>query len=141
MAEAFDGFRIYDMSAWPIVMLRSGAQAPGYALQWAHEMDALLARKRPFVMLHGVQGESEAHEDRRVRAIWLKENKAALIEHCRALVHVEPNPARRLAIRAEVAIAVQAFKVPMEIVASFEEALAVARRALDRADLQEQAHA
>ena len=141
MAEGFDGFRIYDMSAWPIVMLRSGAQVPGYAAQWAQEMDALLARQRPFVMLHGAQAENEVHEDRRVRAIWLKQNKAALAEHCRALVHVEPNPARRLAIRAEVAIAVRVFKVPMEIVASFEEALTVARRALDGTDAQEQAHA
>jgi len=141
MAERFDGFRIYDISAWPIVMLRSGARVPGYALQWMQEMDALLARKQPFAMLHGVQAEDEAPEDRRLRAIWLKENKAALAEHCRALVHVEPNAARRMAIQAEVAIAVRAFKLPMEIVASFEEALAVAGRALDPAVAQEQADA
>lgn len=135
MAEGLSGFRIYDVSAWPIVMLRSGAQAPGYAVQWVHEMNALLACNQPFVVLHGVQGEDEAHEDRRVRAVWLKENKSALAAQCRVLVHVEPDPERRRAVRAQAAIAVQAFKVPMEVVANFEEALAAARRALaDRAD-------
>ncbi|MFX8281923.1 hypothetical protein ABTL36_19670, partial [Acinetobacter baumannii] len=63
MAEALDRFRIYDISAWPIVMLRSGAQAPGYAPQWAREMEALLARNQPFVVIHGVQQVDEAHED------------------------------------------------------------------------------
>ncbi|WP_296223994.1 hypothetical protein [Ralstonia sp. UBA689] len=135
MTEGLGGFRIYDVSAWPIVMLRSGAQAPGYAAQWVREMNALLARNEPFVMLHGVQGEDEAHEDRRVRAVWLRENKSALAAQCRVLVHVEPDPERRRAVRAQAAIAVQAFKVPMEVVASFEEALAAAQRALaGRAD-------
>lgn len=130
MAEGSYGFRIYDVSAWPIVMLRSGAQVPGYAAQWVREMDALLVRNQPFVMLHGVQGEDEAHEDRRLRAVWLKENKSALAVLCRVLVHVEPDLERRRAVRAQAAIAMQAFKVPMEVVASFEDALAVAQRAL-----------
>ncbi len=130
MAEAMDRFRIYDISAWPIVMLRSGAQAPGYAPQWAREMAALLARNQPFVVIHGVQQVDEAHEDRRLRAVWLKENKAALAAQCRALVHVEPDPVQRLAVRAQAAIAVQAFKVPMVVVASFDVALDAARRAL-----------
>lgn len=146
MAEGLGGFRIHDVSAWPIVMLRSGAQAPGYAAQWVYEMDALLACNQPFVMLHGVQGKDEVHEDRRVRAVWLKENQSALAAQCRVLVHVEPDPERRRAVRAQAAIAVQAFKVPMEVVASFEEALAAAQRALPgRADqplqIAERAHA
>jgi hypothetical protein len=89
-----------------------------------------LARNQPFVLIHGVQQVDEAHEDRRLRAGWLKENKAALAAQCRILVHVEPDPVQRLAVRAQAAIAVQAFKVPMEIVESFDAALDAARRAL-----------
>ncbi|TWB22718.1 hypothetical protein FBZ89_103345 [Nitrospirillum amazonense] len=118
-----DQFEIHDVSRFPVVTTRPGAARPGYAPQWEREMDALLRRGLPFVILmpDPPQGE-EAHEDRRLRGMWLKRNRDTLAALCRAVITVEPDAVRRAAFKVQAAIAVKAFGVAMEVAATGEEA-------------------
>ncbi len=46
-------FTLHDVSAFPVVRMRNGdACAPGYAPAWCREMDALLGRNTPFVLIY-----------------------------------------------------------------------------------------
>lgn len=80
----------------------------------------------------------ETHEDRKHRAVWLKQNKAALGAVCKALISVEPDPERRARVAEQGRMAVKAFRIPHEAVASLDEAAALAARLTDtdRAALQ-----
>jgi hypothetical protein len=118
----FDHFTVHDVADFPIVRSRCEAVVPGYAAPWASEMDALLAHGRPFVMIFPTGRLEEGHEDRKHRGLWLKKNKVALGSLCLSLVTVEPDALTRVAIRAQLAMAIKAFGVPMEVVATIEEA-------------------
>lgn len=73
----------------------------------------------------------ETHEDRKHRAVWLKQNKAALGAVCKALISVEPDPERRARVAEQGRMAVKAFRIPHEAVASLDEAAALAARLTD----------
>ncbi|CAM4126107.1 hypothetical protein [Kerstersia similis] len=126
---AFDSnpFTIHDVQAFPYVVFRSEAATPGYALQWQAEMDALVACGLPFVVVHEQIQYEEDHEDRKIRALWLKHNKEALGRVCRALISVEPDEQQRENVRAFAATAQKAFGIRQEVVATPDEARAVAR--------------
>jgi hypothetical protein len=124
-------FVVHDVSCFPLVRARIDQQQVGYAPQWIDEMDLLVALGRPFVLLfESGRPEEEAHEDRRQRGLWLKKNKQALQEVCRALVSVEPDALKRTALKAQALMAVKAFGIPMDVVASTGEAEHCARERL-----------
>ncbi|TWB51001.1 hypothetical protein [Nitrospirillum viridazoti] len=123
-------FEIHDLSRFPVVTTRPGTTRPGYAVQWEREMDALLERGLPFVIIMRDPPEGEAHEDRRLRGLWLKRNRDVLAALCRAVIAVEPNAARRAAFKAQAVIAVKAFGVAMEVAATEDEAANLAAAAL-----------
>jgi hypothetical protein len=72
----------------------------------------------------------EAHDDRKQRGKWLKENRAALAAVCRALITVEPDPKERDAAVANGAGIEKAFGVPFDVAASLDEARQAGRRRL-----------
>lgn len=121
-------FSIHDVRELPFVLFNQEAAEPGYARDWEAEMTALLKHGEPFVVVYDQLTRDETHEDRKQRAIWLKQHKAALAEVCKALVSVEPNETRRAAVRAMGETAVKAFGIPHEAVATRDEAMALARR-------------
>ncbi|MGO4152029.1 hypothetical protein [Cupriavidus sp. YAF13] len=123
--------QIYDASRFPIVIGRTQAMQPGYAIQWREEMTALVEQGRPFVLIHDQRPAEETQEDRKQRALWLKQCKAPLGAVCKALIHIEPDPIKRAALRAQALLAVKAFGIPMAISATMADALALAARALD----------
>ncbi|MDE1149243.1 MAG: hypothetical protein PW843_22000 [Azospirillaceae bacterium] len=126
-----DDFQLHDVSDFPVVRPRPGPVSPGAGVQWVREMDALLARAQPFVMvMDGSMHEEEAHEDRRERAIWMKQNRDRMAALCRLVVAVEPDAVRRAAFKVQAAIAVKAFGVPMDVTATQEEAALKAATAL-----------
>ena len=130
-----DSFTVHDISAFPVVRVRSSGMPEGYAPQWVKEMDALLVRGEPYVLMFEGGRVDEAHEDRKQRGLWLKQNKRALQKVCRALISIEPDPLKRAAFRLQAVGAVKAFGIPMDVMPSEAEAAACARRRLEeRAD-------
>jgi hypothetical protein len=125
-----DNFIVHDLHAFPLVWSRRLAIEPGYASQWAREMDALLEQAQPFVIAFEEGQPEESHEDRKTRGLWLKRNKALLGTVCRAVIAIEPDAVRRTALKAQSALASRAFSVAMEVVASREDAQALARKLL-----------
>jgi hypothetical protein len=125
-----DDFIVHDLHAFPLIWSRRRAIEPGYASQWAREMDALLAKAQPFVIVFEEGQPEESHEDRKTRGLWLKRNKALLGTVCRAVIAIEPDALRRTALKAQSALASRAFSVAMEVVASREDAQARAHQLL-----------
>jgi hypothetical protein len=121
-------FTVHDASAFPIVFSRADAVVPGYAVQWETEMNMLLAQGSPFVVVFPAMRTEETHEDRKRRGLWLKRNKQALAGLCRCLIAIEPDSLKRLALKAQTAMATKAFGIPMQIVSSPEEATTLADR-------------
>ncbi|MTJ82823.1 MAG: hypothetical protein F8N37_17685 [Telmatospirillum sp.] len=123
-------FEVHDISGFPVVRTRPDAARPGYAAQWEIEMDALVARGVPFVIVFDGPRPEETHEDRKRRGLWLKHNRQRLGALCRALISVEPDPMQRTALDARSAMAEKAFGIPSRVVASATEAGDAARAAL-----------
>lgn len=123
-------FSVHDLGAFPEVWARASALQPGYAMQWAAEMDALLAHGQPFVSIMGSDLPEEDHADRKARALWLKQNKEGLRAHCLAVIGIEPQAAKRMAMQAQAALMGKAFGVRMLMVASEDEARARAQELL-----------
>ncbi|TCW83139.1 hypothetical protein C5O80_16510 [Burkholderia sp. SRS-46] len=121
-------FIVHDINRFPFCVFRAQAATPGYAPQWETEIDALTRHGAPFVVVYVSFDADETHDDRRHRAIWLKRNKAALGAVCKALISVEPDPGRRAWIASQAEVAVKAFGIPHEAVASLDEAVALAAR-------------
>ncbi|AOY90983.1 hypothetical protein BKK79_03510 [Cupriavidus sp. USMAA2-4] len=123
-------FTVHDIAAFPLVWTRREAVRPGYAAQWEREMDELLRQQFPFVILMPERQAEEEHADRKVRALWLKRNKEALARLCKAVIAVEPDALKRVALNAQAALAVKAFGVPMAIAPSAQAAQELARERL-----------
>ncbi|HEY0219882.1 MAG TPA: hypothetical protein VGC26_08995 [Afipia sp.] len=119
---ASNEFTVHDVTDFPVVRMRR--VWPGYASQWKTEMDLLVEKASPFVVIFDDSAPMEIHEDRKVRGLWLKKNKAVLGRVCRAVIAVEADPATRAVMQAQAqALAVgQAFGVAMVIASSVPEA-------------------
>jgi len=129
MDAAIEAARVFEMEDFPIVTFRNTAIEPGYAARWAREMEALVSRAEPFVILFRPDRPDETVEDRKLRALWLKSHKAALSATCRGLLTVEPDAEARAA--AQEAEAMQkAFGLLLVSVASESEARDLAQSLL-----------
>lgn len=75
-------------------------EAPG-GLSWQDEIEALLGRNAPFVLISGPMPSQpeEAHEDRKARTLWLKQNRARLMALCVGAVVIESNGPASLAVK------------------------------------------
>jgi hypothetical protein len=121
-------FSIHDIREFPFVVFNQVAAQPGYANQWETEIVALLQNGQPFVVVYDQFRTDETHEDRKHRGIWLKHNKVPLGRVCKALISIEPDEQRRSEVKAMSAVAVTAFGIPHEVVATRDEAMAIATR-------------
>ncbi len=130
MQSPIESFVWHDLAHFPLVWISARPVEPGYAAQWEREMAELVAHGQPFVMLHHAAFGEESHEDRKQRGLWLKHHKLELQRCCLAMIGIEPDAVKRLAMQAQSAIASKAFGIPTEVVSSAEEAESVARRLL-----------
>lgn len=121
-------FTVHDVSAFPFVVFNQEAARPGYASQWEAEMVALVENGRSFVVVYDQFRADETQADRKHRAVWLKHNKTRLGGVCKMLISIEPDAQRRAQVQALSEIAVKAFGIPYEVVATRDEALAIAYR-------------
>lgn len=116
-------FKVFDIQHFPIITVHNDAIRAGYAMQWAREMDLLVAHGRAFVMLYVEPPGNETHEDFRQRGQWLKQNKEALARVCTMLITVEPDDDRREEARVRGRGATRAFGIPHRAVGTLAEAL------------------
>ncbi|GAA4218975.1 hypothetical protein GCM10022253_20290 [Sphingomonas endophytica] len=123
-------FDLHDVSEFPIIRSHATAARPGYAPQWEREMEALVAKAKPFVIIFEGERTDETQEDRKQRGIWLKHNKSRLGAICKALISIEESELKRIAVKAQSAMAAKAFGIPMIVVGSGFEAREVAREFL-----------
>ena len=121
-------FTVHDVTAFPIIRQRPEALVPGYAAQWERELERLLGRATPFVVILGGGLPEETHEDRKSRGIWLKRNKALLALGCKAVIGI-----RCARLKAQALLAAKAFGTLIDVVGSDEEAVALAQTILDAA--------
>lgn len=126
-----DLFVIHDLTRFPLVWIKEGVSAPGYAEQWVREMDALVSIAQPFVLLHGTSLGDETHEDRKQRGLWLKHNKEPLKRYCKMMIGIESDLTKRLALKAQSLIATKAFGIPSDVAETIEGAEALAYRLLE----------
>lgn len=123
-------FKLHDISDFPIVRIRVNGLPAGYTRTWTPEMDALVQRGDPFVLVL-VDGHGEdSPQDRKSKAQWIKVNKEAFAASCRGFVSVEPNLAKRLALRAQGAIIARTFGLNFVVARDLVAAEAAARRLL-----------
>src|SRR5204863_455016 len=96
-------FLVHDIATFPVIHFRPEQAHPGYAPTWERELDTLLMRQEEFVIIFPPGNFDEAHEDRKVRALWLKRNKDLLPRFCKAIISVEPDPVQRAAQQVQAA--------------------------------------
>jgi hypothetical protein len=94
--------------------MRAAAIQPGYGFTWRAEMQRLLNHARRFVLVHESSDSdaalehtggfdhadhSEGADDRRLRSIWLRANRAGLEQYCRGLLVIQADVHRRVQTR------------------------------------------
>ncbi|MGQ3672215.1 hypothetical protein ACT6QG_07460 [Xanthobacter sp. TB0136] len=132
-------FRLHDISDFPLVRFDATAMYEGYGAVWCTEMEALIARDAPFVLVYRATEDEETHEDRKTRGIWMKANKNALAEKCRAFIIIEPDAGRRAEMEAMFPNLVRAFGTPQAARATREEAETLGRHVLAGGSLNDAA--
>ncbi|MPZ41038.1 MAG: GntR family transcriptional regulator [Rhizobiales bacterium] len=134
-----EDFKLHDVSRFPIVVLHGRSLPPGYGPTWANELEALLSQDRPFVMIFPNSVQDEAHEDQKLRTVFLKANRERLAAKCIGIFGVEPNKATRLLKRVQGAALAAAFGLRFRVVATVEEAERLASLALAGAPVPDDA--
>ena len=96
--QTIDRLQLLDASRFPIVHYNipepdGDTFAHGDGL--LADLEVLLRRDLPFIIVSFGLHDREPAEIRRGRAIWFKQNRARFAEHCRAMIHVEPDEEAR----------------------------------------------
>lgn len=123
-------FTLHDVSRFPLVVLFGRELPRGYGPTWVREFDVLLSQGSAFALLFPNSAEQEDHEDQKLRALFLKANKARLAERCVGIFSVEPDMETRLAKRAQGKGLAAALGIRFRIAATLEEAERLASLAL-----------
>ncbi|WDD91192.1 hypothetical protein Bsp3421_001093 [Burkholderia sp. FERM BP-3421] len=130
MALDSAAFVVHDISRFPLVSVRLDALPPGFAPQWETEMDLLIAQALPFAVIHHGTPLDEGEDERQRRARWLGQRQEALQPLCKVRIFVEFNAARRAAAITRCRAAMHASGVPYRVVATLDEAHAIASHRL-----------
>lgn len=137
------GFELHDVSTFPFVHATARERQFGVAPQWQREMEMLIDRNEPFVILfpphhHGGMDDLQGEERQRAqlelkqRTLWLKQNRQALGRVCRGLIAVEPDAVRRALEQAKAAMLEKVFGVPLKVSGSTQDAEALGNRLLGK---------
>lgn len=111
-----------------MVVFRNDSAKPGYAKQWKVETVSLIRSGTPFVIVYDQLRVDEDHEDRKHRALWLKQNKAEMSRVCKGFISIEPDPVRREEAKQMGAILARAFGMQYEAVETRAEARKLTHR-------------
>ncbi|OMG71085.1 ATP--cob(I)alamin adenosyltransferase [Burkholderia ubonensis] len=121
---------------FPFVWLRYSGSTHTDPARLIVELDALLARRERFVLLTddaptGDDRGADDHELRKQLAKWSKANRVQSREWIPAMIAIEPDASRRVALDAFSGTFEKVWGYPLNAAASRDEALALARRLLD----------
>ncbi|WP_423381867.1 ATP--cob(I)alamin adenosyltransferase [Burkholderia sp. LMG 32019] len=121
---------------FPFVWLRYTGSTHTDPARLIAELDALLARREPFVLLtddapSGDDRGADDHELRKQLAKWSKANRAQSREWIPAMIAIEPDAARRVALDAFSGAFEKVWGYPLNAAATRDDALALAQRLLD----------
>lgn len=92
----------------------------------------LLERKQRFVLI-GLGAEADhvhSNEERKRLTLWMKRNREALHTYVRAMVYVEPSPAKRFLAKTSAPVFQKFWGYPILVSASEAEAEGIAARLL-----------
>jgi hypothetical protein len=129
---------LVDDTQFPLVWMRadtSDTPASPFA-----SLETLLAREESFVLLDNLAHEEheDTPEERKQLALWMKSHKAALRTFIKAAIHIEPDADKQAAARAFSPTYEKFWGYPLRVVASTEEALALARELLSGSGAERQ---
>ncbi|MCA8016860.1 ATP--cob(I)alamin adenosyltransferase [Burkholderia metallica] len=121
---------------FPFVWLRYTGSTHTEPARLIAELDALLARREPFVLLtddapSGDDRGGDDHEMRKQLAKWSKANRAQSREWIPAMIAIEPDASRRAALDAFSGAFEKVWGYPLNAAATRDDALALAQRLLD----------
>ena len=132
-----------DASQFPLVWMRFNALGTDPEVSPFAEFESLLARKEIFVLLNdeGLDKGDHEHspEEKRQTSLWMKGHKRELRAFVKAAIYIEPNTAKRLAIKAFAVVYEKFWGYPMLMVATKGGALALAQQLLFGEQLGERA--
>ena len=125
---------LIDATRFPFVWMRMNAPSDNPDASPFSEFEALLARKESFVLFNDEgldRGEHEhSPEEMKQASLWMKRHKSELRAFVKAGIYIEPNAAKRLATKAFALVYEKFWGYPMLMVATKDEALALARKLL-----------
>ncbi len=123
-----------DATRFPVVWIRLKTPNPDAEASPFAEFEELLAREEAFVLLNDEgldrSGHEHSPEDMKQASLWMKRHKHALRSCVLAAIYIEPSAALRLATRAFAVVYEKFWGYPMHMVATRDEALALARQLL-----------
>lgn len=122
-------FSVYDSSHFPFVVFDGGKTTTNFIEQWLQEMNTLLEGS-PFVLFFKTRDDNESHEDRKVRGIWLKQNKVSFQKVCKGILILITDKEQQKQSRKKLEAAEKAFGIPYIIVTSEHEARQKAKQLL-----------
>jgi sulfite reductase beta subunit-like hemoprotein len=134
-----DGFMLHRTSSFPIVRFESELAQGGYAERWISEMEHLLARKTPFVLVIPNSQRPESREDWARRVVWMKEQKEMLSLYCRGVISIEPDAKLGSDLERRVSGSERMFGVVQHVVRQEADAEKLARKILDKTDIASEA--
>jgi len=94
-------FSVFNVEHFPAVWCCSENVYPGYGPRWQAEIEALVERQTPFYMVFIPGDFTETAADTRVRAVWLKQNKARLASVCKSVISIETDSDKRQLMQAQ----------------------------------------
>lgn len=125
---------LIDATQFPLVWTRINAPGNTSGASPFSEFEALLARQEAFVLLNDEgldEGEHEhPQEEMKQTSLWMKRHKSELRAFVKAMICIESNTAKRLAAKAFAVVYEKFWGYPMLMVATREDALALAQQLL-----------
>ncbi|WP_193101134.1 ATP--cob(I)alamin adenosyltransferase [Burkholderia sp. Z1] len=121
---------------FPFVWLRYARSPHTDPTHLIDALDALLARRERFVLLtddapSGDDHDAGDHELRKQLAKWSKANRAQSREWIPAMIAIEPDASRRVALDAFSGTFAKVWGYPLHAAATRDDGLALAQRLLD----------
>ncbi|SKC74305.1 hypothetical protein [Paraburkholderia hospita] len=125
---------LIDAAQFPLVWMRINAPSNNAEASPFSEFEALLAREEVFVLLNDEELDKGEHEhspeEMKQTSLWMKRHKSELRAFVKAAIYIEPSTAKRLATKAFAVVYEKFWGYPMLMVASNDEALALAKKLL-----------
>lgn len=121
---------LVDSSNFPIVWIKSGEDHDQNHDASFAQFEALLERKAHFVMVNdgGLGGDQPEHsrEESKQISLWMKRHKADLREFMKGMIVIEPNAAKRVAMKTFATVFAKFWGCPMFMATSIADAMQMA---------------